>query len=56
VSYLFFWRAEAQRRKEIGKDFSDLPEVGELGTFVYLTRKGAEAQRKNPLRLRVFAR
>jgi hypothetical protein len=56
VSYLFFWHAKAQRRKEIEEDFSDLPEVGRLGTFVYLARKGAEAQRKNSWRLGVFAR
>jgi hypothetical protein len=29
VSY-FFWRAKAQRRKEIGENLSDLPEVGRL--------------------------
>jgi hypothetical protein len=30
VSYLFFWRAKAQRRKEIGENLSDLPEAGRL--------------------------
>jgi hypothetical protein len=47
VSY-FFWRAKAQRRKEIGENLSDLPEAGRLGTFAYLAHKGAEAQRKTP--------
>jgi hypothetical protein len=27
---LFFWRAKAQRRKEIGENLSDLPEAGRL--------------------------
>jgi len=34
VNFFVVWRAKAQRRKEIGEDFSDLPEVGKLGTFV----------------------
>jgi hypothetical protein len=51
MNFFVVWRAKAQRRKEVGEDFSDLPEVGRLGTFVYLARKGAEAQRKTPLRL-----
>jgi hypothetical protein len=48
VNFFVVWRAKAQRRTEIGEDFSDLPKVGKLGTFFYLARKGAEAQRKNP--------
>ena len=48
MNFFVVWRAKAQRRTEIGEDFSDLPKVGKLGTFFYLARKGAEAQRKNP--------
>jgi hypothetical protein len=40
--------AAADRRKEVGENLRDLPEISRLGTFVYLARKGAEAQRKNP--------
>ena len=48
MNFFVVWRAKAKRRKEIGEDFSDQPKVGKLGTFVYLARKGAEEQRKNP--------
>ena len=47
MSYLFFWRAKAQRRKEIGEEFSDLPEVGRLFVNLFFG-----VQRKT---LRVFA-
>jgi hypothetical protein len=46
VNLFLGWRAKAQRRKEIGENLRDLPEISRLGTFVYLARKGAEAQRK----------
>jgi hypothetical protein len=42
MNFFVVWRAKAQRRKEIGEDFSDQPKVGKLGTFVYLARKGAK--------------
>jgi hypothetical protein len=44
--FFFVCRAKAQRRKEIGEDFSDLPELGKLGTFVYLALEDAKVQRK----------
>jgi hypothetical protein len=42
MNFFVVWRAKAQRRTEIGEDFSDLPKVGKLGTFFYLARKGAK--------------
>ena len=50
---IFVCRAKAQRRKEIGEDFSNLPEEGQLGTFVYLALEDAKLKRKT---LRVLAR
>jgi hypothetical protein len=41
VNFFVVWRAKAQRRKEIGKNLSDLPEAGRLFVNLFF-----EVQRK----------
>ena len=48
MSY-FFWRAKAQRRKEIGENLSDLPEVGRLFVnLFFIWRAKVQILKENP--------
>ncbi len=56
--FFFLTKARSQpaigRRKEIGENLRNLPEISRIGDFVCLARRGAKTQRKNPLRLGVL--